>query len=165
MSYRITNSIIGSLTLTGCGLDDSEQWQGKEVEQSICLDAPSSYDNYEYYSYYDYYDCQNFDLIQTPLPIVQEYDESILFQQYFLNLSVTLGTLMIQQNLTINNKQYISSYFIQGQSNYRGGRIIVDFGYDSLDCQIQENTLNCSWYNNIFITFEKATSNMMIFGD
>ena len=165
MSYRITNSIIGSLTLTSCGLGNSEQWQGKEVEQSICLDAPSSYDNYGYYSYYDDYYCQNFDVIQIPLPVVQEYDDTILSQQYFLNLSGRLGTLMIQQTLTINNREYTTSYFLQARSSYRSGGFVIEFGYESLDCQVRESTLNCSWYNNTSITFEKATSDMMIFSD
>ena len=164
MSYRITNSIIGSLTFTGCGLGTSEQWQGKEIEQSICLDTPSSYDNDGYYDY-GYYNCQNLDIVQTPLPVVQEYDDTILSQQYFLHLSGMLGTFMIQQTLTMNNRQYTYSYFIQAQSNYQGGRIVIDFGYESLDCQIQENILNCSWYNNMSIIFEKATSDMMIFSE
>ena len=163
MSYRITtNSIIGSLTLTGCGLGTSEQWQGKEVEQIICLDAPS---NYDYYGYYDYYNCQDTDIVQTPLPLVQEYDDTLFSQQYFLNLSGNLGTLMIQQSLIMNNNKYTSSYFIQAQTSYQAGRIVIDFGYESLDCQIQEQILKCSWYNNISITFEKATSDMMIFSD
>ena len=106
-----------------------------------------------------------FDIIQTPLPVVQEYDDTILSQQYFLHLDGMLGTLMIQQTLTMNNREYIYSYFIQGQSNYQGGRIVIDFGYESLDCQKQENILNCSWYNNMSIIFEKATSDMMIFSD
>jgi hypothetical protein len=163
MSYRISTSIFGSLTLTSCTLATSEQWQGQELQQSICLDEPVPYEYYSSY-YYDYY-CQNTDITYTSLPWTFSLYEEVITQQYFLDISRGIGTFIIQQNLVLNDKQYISSYFIRTKTSHQSGKIVMDFGYQSLECQSQENFLKCSWYNDIHITFEPASTEIMIFND
>ena len=155
MSYRISKTIVGSLTLTSCGFTTSEQWQGREIQQVICLDEPASDDYY----------CQNTDTVYTTLPWVQYFENEVITQQYFLDITSGIGTIMIQQELMFNNKQYSSSYFIRSKANIQADKITIDFGYQSLECQKSEDSLKCSWYNDVVITFEIADSDMMIFND
>ena len=161
MSYRISPSILGSLTLTGCGIETSEQWQGRELEQLVCLDEPVPYDYYSADIYYDY-NCQNTDAITTTLPITESLYDDILSYQYFLDISNRMGTLIFQQSISINNKTYVSSYFLQTKVESQSSRIVLNFGYPNLECDAQGNVLRCSWYEGVFIIFEPATTDIML---
>ena len=161
MSYRISPSIIGSLTLTGCGIGDTSQWQGREIELSVCLDEPVSYDAYDSYDSY-YYDCQNSDIVITSLPITEYVYDEILTHQYFLDIANRIGTLIIQQEVSINNRSYTSSYFLQAKVQYKSSRIIVNFGYPNLECEPQGKMLRCSWYDGFFLIFEPATTDILL---
>ena len=159
MSYRISPSVLGSLTLTGCEVG-STQWQGREIEQLVCLDEPIPYDDYVYEIYYN---CQNSDVISTPLPVSGYLFYNAYTYQYFLDLSHRMGTFIVQYSIYINNKSYISSYFLQAQIEYQSSRIILDFGYPNLECEMQTNILRCSWYEGVSIIFEPATTDIALF--
>ena len=166
MSYRISPSVLGSLTLTGCEVG-STQWQGREIEQLVCLDEPIPYDYYNNAIgneiYYDY-NCQNPDVISTSLPISGYISDDIYTHQYFLDLSNQMGTLIVQQSFSINNKSYTSSYFLQAKIESQSARIILlNFGYLQFECDMQPNILRCSWYEGVYITFDPATTDIVFF--
>ena len=160
MSYRISPSLISTLTLTtGCSTFMKEEWQGIELQQTFCLDDPASYDNYYSYDY-----CQNQESYTFALPLVQNYiDEEQISLQYFLSISKGLGTFIQQQSIQMNNKEYRTSYFLQSQLQQGDENLILEFGFYRMICTSQEESLICTLNNDIIITFETSTTDLPIF--
>ena len=162
MSYRISSSIIGPLTLTtGCNYFITEEWQGIELQQTFCLDEPTSY--YDYYNSYSY-DCQNEEAYTFSLPIVQNYlYEEQMSLQYFLSFSKGIGTFIQQQSIQINNKEYRTSYFLQSKIQQTNENLLLEFGFYHMTCTSQEENLKCTLHNDSIITFEPSTTDLPIF--